>query len=124
MIVHGIILAIAGPVILVVGIILLEPLAIALGAVASGCAAWIIRDEAKWWREVLGKELPPQRPRRWPLVLLGGFVALSAVVVMAKAYQGLLHPGDVGLLVGWVVALAVTAWHSHRTYQGGGSPDP
>jgi hypothetical protein len=55
MIVHGIILAVAGPVILVVGIILLEPLAIALGAVASGCAAWIIRDEAKWWQEVLGK---------------------------------------------------------------------
>ena len=52
MIVHGVVLAIAGPFILVVGIILLEPLPIALGAVASVCAAWIIGNEARWWREL------------------------------------------------------------------------
>ncbi len=124
MIVHGIVLAIAGPFFLVVGIILLEPLAIAFGAVASACAAWIIADEARWWREVLGQEPRARRrqPRRWPLVLLGGLVALSAVVVLAKAQQGLLRPGDVGLLVGWVVILAVVAWHTRTDRSGGTSP--
>ncbi len=123
MIVHGIVLALAGPFILVVGIILLEPLPIALGAAASACAAWIIADEARWWREVLGQEprARRQQPRRWPLLLLGGFVALSAVVVLAKARQGLLRPGDVGLLVGWVAILAVVAWYT-RADRPGGSP--
>ena len=121
---HGIVLAIAGPFILVVGIILLEPLPIALGAVASACAAWIIGDEARWWRELLGQE--PGRgggPRRWLLVVLGGFVALSAVVVLAKAQQGSLRLGDVALLVGWVAILSVVGWHTRADRPRESPPD-
>ncbi len=51
-------------------------------------------------------------------MLLGGLVALSVIVVAAKAYQGLLHPGDVGLLVGWVVILAVVGWRTRRAHGG------
>lgn len=125
MIVHGIVLAIAGPFILVLGIILLEPLPVALGAMASACAAWIIGDEARWWRELLGQEPRARREqrRRWPLVVLGGFVALSAVVVLAKARQGLLRPGDVALLVGWVAILSVVGWHTRADRPRGSPPD-
>ncbi|MBW3641961.1 MAG: hypothetical protein KY447_03505 [Actinobacteria bacterium] len=56
-------------------------------------------------------------------MLLGGFVALSAGVVLAKAQQGLLRPGDVGLLVGWVAILSVVAWHTRADRPGGSPPD-
>jgi hypothetical protein len=117
MIVHGIIFAVVGPFFVVTGIILPEPLVIAFGAVTSALAAWIIGDEAKWWRKSLGRS-PPGRRRElnhWPLLLAAGLVALSVVVVVTKANQGLLRPGDVWLLGGWlVISTVLAAWHLRR----------
>lgn len=94
---------------------------------ACAGATWIIRDEARWWREVLDRQ-PSGRhrePSRWALLLLAGLVTLSAVVVVTKAYQGLLRPGDVWLLAGWVVvATVIGVWRLRRARRGPWSSGP
>ncbi|HEV2068730.1 MAG TPA: hypothetical protein VGR26_02930 [Acidimicrobiales bacterium] len=63
MIVYGVVLGAHRRLFLVTGIILVEPLVIAFGVVASaGAPARFLCDEARWWRRVFGKEPWPQGP--------------------------------------------------------------
>jgi len=66
-----------------------------------------------------GAELPPGRRRHW---LLGGSIAVSALIGVARAFNGLCYPTDVA--AGWAAGLAcalLAYWIEQRGRQ---NPSP